>query len=209
MVHIFIPNKQSERFPNKNSKLLSYTASWLERAVPLLDESFRIYFVGEHIPNIPASWCYLPAEVEKGHLHVLQSAEQSVNPGSADVCVQTQLTQPLREDDLLRRAVALCRSTGRTVVSATEMPDPTWRRLDSSGAWSAKKLSCHVPFYDGRIYAWLPGHVAEIFDSRCPHAVVYSVFPFIVDVDRPEDLPSELVSILEAEKRVGQGTVQE
>lgn len=203
MVHIFIPNKQSERFPNKNSKLLPYTASWLKRAVPLLNEVFRIYFIGEHLPNIPASWCYIPAEVEKGHLHVLQSSERWVNPGPEDVCVQTQLTQPLREDDLLCRAVALCRSTGQSVISAIEIPDPTWRRLDSSGTWSAERSGYRAPFYDGRIYAWMPGHVEEIFDSLCPHAVVYSVFPFIVDVDSPEDWPPELVAMLEAGKRLG------
>lgn len=196
MVHIFIANKESVRFPGKNAVLLPYTVAWLARAVPLLNEPCRVYCAGEPLPGIPDSWRYIPAPTKLGHLAVLRAAEKAAAPGKEDVCVLVQLTQPLREAALLSRAVALCRKTAQTVISATEMPEAAWRRLDARGTWAGQKKHCRIPYLDGRIYAWLPGRVHEIFDCACPHAVVHTVLPFIVDVDMPADWPAELGSML-------------
>lgn len=195
MVHIFIANKESARFPGKNAALLPYTVAWLARAVPLLGEPCRVYCAGEPLPGIPDTWRYIPVSTKFGHLAVLRAAEKAAAPGKEDVCVQTQLTQPLREAALLRRAVALCRETAQTVISATEMPDAAWRRLDARGTWAGQKTRQRTAFYDGRIDVWLPGRVHEIFDCACPHAVVHTVLPFIVDVDMPADWPAELRSM--------------
>lgn len=196
MVHIFTSHKESSRFPGKNAVLLPYTVSWLDRAIPLLGEQSRVYCAGDRLGGIPKDWKFVPADTSIGHLGVLRAAECAASPVEGDVCVLVQFTQPLREPSLLRRAVELCRGTGKTVVSATEMPDPEWRRMGADGTWSSYKSHDRVLYHDGRIYAWQPGHVADIFDSSAEHAVVLTSLPFIVDVGDPEDWPVELQSIV-------------
>lgn len=196
MIHIFITHKQSERFPNKNETLLPHTVAWLEKAIPLLKEACQVYCAGALIEGLPASWTYLPLNTNKEHRLVVSEAEQMASPQQGDVCVLTQLTQPLRDTTLLHRAVSLCRESGKTVISATQMPDPTWRRIDAHGSWSSSKKHHRFLFHDGRLYAWQPGRSHEIFDCNTPHAVVRSEIPFIIDVDTPDDWTSELRSLL-------------
>lgn len=196
MVNLIIPCKNSQRFPHKNAELVHYTIRWLREAVNLCDktEDVRLIVVGQEdeIQEVFHD-CPLPYEVVLTPAVNMQDDLTLVaDTFEAEVNVLLQLTQPVREASLLKRALDQFRKNGKTIISATRVRDDRWRAVDINGVWYPKTDGT-ILMHDGCIYLWRQGKTHEIFERTCPHDVVISseTLP-VIDIDRVSDVPLDL-----------------
>lgn len=197
MVNLIIPVKHSERFHHKNAELVHFTLRWLREAVNLCDktEDFRLIVVGQkdEIQEVFAD-CELPFEVIVTPATSMQDDLTLVaDTYEAEVNVLLQLTQPVREASLLRRALDQFRKNGgKTIISATRVRDDRWRAVDVNGVWYSKTDE-QVLLHDGCIYLWAQGKTHEVFERTTPHDVIVSseTLP-VIDIDRASDVPLDL-----------------
>lgn len=193
MIHALVTVKPSKRFPGKNGKLWNYTFIWLLAEAAALRELVRIYLVGDagEIPDVPPCVRVLP-HLTGSHRGDIEAAEADIAPAAEDVLVLAQLTEPLRERGLLPRVVNAAREQGGSAITATTAAPGTWREVTPNGAWHGElRGNDSAPLHDGGLYAWLPGHAADIFNPAAPHGVVLRNTP-LVDIDEPSDLPPAL-----------------
>lgn len=197
MIHVLITVKESTRFPGKNRRLAPYTILWLLNEIAYLQESVQVYTVGERsqLPlRLPVGWQHISTN-GKIHREDVEYAEQQIAPAAEDVMVLVQLTQPLREHSLLERAVRCIQAGHTACVSAAEQPADAWRTVSPTGTWEPKQKADRL-IVDGQLYAWKPGHTAEIFNPQARHMVILSHHRWgLVDVDTPEDIPPALSSM--------------
>lgn len=112
-------------------------------------------------------------------------------PEDGGIFVLLQLTQPFRADGLLKQAVDAAAESGLVVISATLMPDESWRRLDADGCWGARDGDADAKVYDGRIYVWRRDQLDEQQSRTARHAVLLETEDDrFVDIDWERDLPS-------------------
>lgn len=195
MIHVLITVKESQRFPGKNRRLAPYTIVWLLNEIAYMEEPVQVYTVGvrSELPlRIPVGWRHIHTHTP-GHMKDVQSAEEQIAPAAGDVMVLLQVTQPLREHGMLERAVRLIQDGNDCCVSAAESPKTDWRQLNTdNGNWGTKAEGTQL-LMDGQIYAWKPGHAADIFNPQARHMVVLSQHRWgTVDVDVPQDIPPAL-----------------
>lgn len=196
MIHLITSSHPSSRYPGKNDRLGRFTTDWAAIAAQYCDEPVKFYHAGPYRPIwLPLTWYHVQTDPDDDHLTAIQKAEEGATPQPDDVLVLAQLTQPLRSRWLLDEAVELCRNEKKPVISAVEHKNPSWRLVEKDGSWGSKK-TIWKPFHDGRIYAWQPGQLADIFNHSAPHAVLHSGESWcLVDVDIRTDLPPGLESI--------------
>lgn len=201
MIHVFITVKKSERFPGKNRLLAPYTITWLLNESAYIDDEVAVYTVGKRseLPLVlPKKWKHIPTACED-HLADLEYAESLVHPAADDVCVLLQVTQPIREQYLLARAIDCIKAGNECCITASVHAEDTWRKIIQNGAWTCK----HTNYYrdasfklNGQLYAWKPGNVSTIFDPSCPHKVLRTNSSWgIVDIDYKQELPPALASM--------------
>lgn len=201
MIHVFITVKESERFPGKNRILAPYTITWLLNESAYIDDEVAVYTVGKRseLPLVlPKKWKHIPTACED-HLADLEHAESVIQPADGDVCVLLQVTQPIREQYLLTRAIDCIKAGNECCITASVHANDTWRKIIQNGAWTCK----HTNYYrdsifklNGQLYAWKPGNVGAIFDPACPHKVLRTNSSWgIVDIDYKQELPPALASM--------------
>ena len=194
MIHVLITVKESTRFPGKNRKLAPYTILWLLNEMAYSEEPVRVYTVGDRseLPfRLPQGWTHLRTDAS-GHCEDIKYAESIIAPAEQDVMVLAQVTQPLREHGLLERVVRAIRRGASSCITAKELKSQSWRALEIGGKWSEKETVSEL-VTDGCLYAWRPGHSADIFKPDAEHAVVKSHLSWgLVDVDTASDIPPAL-----------------
>lgn len=201
MIHVFITVKESKRFPGKNRLLAPYTITWLLNEAAYIDDEVAVYTVGKRseLPLVlPKKWKHIPTACED-HLADLEYAESLIQPADGDVCVLLQVTQPIREQYLLTRAIDCIEAGNECCITASVHANDTWRKIIQDGAWTCK----HTNYYrdsifklNGQLYAWKPGNVGVIFDPACPHKVLRTNSSWgLVDIDYKQELPPALDSI--------------
>lgn len=197
MIHVLITVKESERFPGKNRLLAPYTIAWLLNEIAYLKESVKVYTVGQRseLPlRLPERWEHIKTPCEN-HLQDIVVAETHIAPSSDDVMVLAQLTQPVREQYLLARAVECIRDGNSCCVTVSEHPNYTWRNVSEEGSWKEKDETYQLKI-NGQLYAWRPGRAADVFASEIKHAVLPTRTCWgIVDIDTPNDIPPGLQTI--------------
>lgn len=158
-------------------------------------EPVRVYTVGERseLPlRLPVGWRHISTEC-RSHREDVEFAEQQIKPAAGDVMVLVQVTQPLREHSLLERAVRCIRSGHACCVTAAECPADAWRNVNSNGGSWGLKLNTARLVADGQLYAWAPGHAADIFNPQARHMVILTRHRWgTVDIDTEEDIPPAL-----------------
>lgn len=199
MFNLIIPLKKSYRYPHKNSILIKYTLSWLTVARKQCVDDLCIIAVGDRDEIVD---CGLMTSAD----HVVYTAAQSMQDDvalveqmyPADYHILLQLTQPVREASLLARTITQIKfSGGKTLISATECRDDSWRVLNTNGVWSSKTDRKCLK-HDGVIYAWAQGNSHEIFERTTRHDVIISTSTLpMVDVDYREDVPLDLDVLFE------------
>lgn len=194
MIHILITVKKSKRFPGKNRLLAPYTIAWILNETAYMEEQVQVYTVGERseLPlRLPVGWRHIRTAC-RNHKEDVETAESRIAPNAEDVMLLLQLTQPLREHGLLERAVHCIRAGHECCVSAAELPDNKWRLVDDNGSWSKKELGTQL-LADGQLYAWRPGHSADIFNPQARHMVILSKHRWgLIDIDVADDMPPAL-----------------
>lgn len=151
---------------------------------------FDVVVVGDEteLDWIPEYCNFLHAECKSQRDDLKLAEEFYCNP----LNVLLQLTQPVREKGLLKRTLDLLVATKKTVVSATEGYDDSWRKIDENGIWLPKKDE-RVLHHDGVIYAWEQGHVDDIFTREQEHTVVVSSKRFpLIDIDYEGNIPENM-----------------
>lgn len=201
MIHVFITVKESKRFPGKNRLLAPYTIAWLLNEAAYIDDEVAVYTVGKRseLPLVlPKKWKHIPTACED-HLADLEYAESLIQPSDGDVCVLLQLTQPIREQYLLTRAIDCIKAGNECCITASAHVEDTWRKIVQNGTWDSKNNRDYeesIFKLNGQLYAWKPGNVSAIFDPYCPHKVLRTNSSWgIVDIDYKQDIPPALASM--------------
>lgn len=157
----------------------------------------QVYTVGKRseLPlRLPTGWNHIRTTTHN-HQADVEYAEKQINPSENDVMVLVQITQPLREHGLLERAMLTIHQGSPCCVTATECASDSWRMMDIDGCWGAQRAEKGMAM-DGQLYAWKPGHVADVFNPQTRHDVVLTNHRWgIVDVDVFEDIPPALPSM--------------
>lgn len=198
MIHVFVTAHASRRFPGKNRLLAPYSIVWLLNEAAYMEEPVQVYTVGDRAEfpfRLPAAWRHVKSRLES-HRAALELAEAEAHPAEGDVCALVQLTQPLREHGLLERAVSVVRRGGyASCITASPAPREDWRCLDAQGGFG-RKVHEPVRLADGQLYAWQPGHVADIFSPEARHGVVITEHRWgVVDINEPGDMPPALAAM--------------
>ncbi len=200
MIHVLITVKRSERFPGKNRLMAPYTILWLLNELAYMEESVQVYTVGERAQmplRLPVGWRHIRT-AGLSHQDDVAQAECEIAPAADDVLMLVQVTQPLREHGLLERACQALRDGADSCVSVTELPTDDWRDVRDGGQWG-KKENRHRHIVDGKLYAWKPGHGADVFDASKPHILIPSTQRWgYVDVDTAADVPPGLQAMAAA-----------
>ena len=191
MIHVLITVKESSRFPGKNRRLAPYTISWLLLEMAYISEQVRVYTVGERseLPlRLPVGWTHIHTDC-RNQQNDVEAAERYIKPASDDVMVLVQVTQPLREHGLLERAVHCIRAGHSCCTTAAHCPSSDWRRVNNNGSWGKKDSSVQL-ITDGQLYAWKPGHIAEVFTPSARHMIILTKHRWgVVDIDELGDIP--------------------
>lgn len=194
MIHVLITAHESSRFPGKNRRLAPFSIVWLLNEIAYSEEAVQVYTVGDRSEfpfRLPVAWRHIRLKVPR-HREVVERAEREIAPAAGDVLVLVQLTQPLREHGLLERIVASVRSGKSSAMTVSQLPCQGWRELDAEGCPRPKERRQAV-MADGLLYAWTPGHAAEIFAPCRAQAVVPTEQHWgIVDINEPGDIPPAL-----------------
>lgn len=198
MIHVFITVKESARFPGKNRFLAPYTITWLLNESAYIDDEVAVYTVGRRseLPLVlPKKWKHIPTAC-KDHRADLEYAESLIRPADGDVCVLLQVTQPIREQYLLTRAVECIKAGNECCITASVHVEDTWRKIIQDGAWAGRNTRDYkesIFKLNGQLYAWKPGNVGAIFDPSCRHKVLRTNSSWgIVDIDYRQELPPAL-----------------
>jgi hypothetical protein len=201
MIHVFITVKESKRFPGKNRLLAPYTITWLLNEAAYIDDEVAVYTVGKRseLPLVlPKKWKHIPTACED-HLADSEYAESLIQPAADDVCVQLLVTQPIREQYLLSRAIDCIKAGNVCCITASAHVEDAWRKIAQNGTWAGKiKRDYREAIFkiNGQLYAWKPGNVSAIFDPYCPHKVLRTNSSWgIVDIDYKQDIPPALSSM--------------
>lgn len=197
MIHILVTVKESSRFSGKNRKLAPYTIVWLLTEIAYCAEPVRVYTVGKRseLPlRLPVGWQHISTPCNN-HKEDVELAEQYIHPAVDDMFVLVQLTQPLRERGLLERVVNCIRAGNTCCITAAQQPTTSWRVLNYNGSWDQAQKETQL-LADGQLYAWSPGHVAEVFNPKARHTVILTQHRWgTVDIDAPEDIPPGMAAM--------------
>jgi hypothetical protein len=113
--------------------------------------------------------------------------------------VQLLVTQPIREQYLLSRAIDCIKAGNVCCITASAHVEDAWRKIAQNGTWAGKiKRDYREAIFkiNGQLYAWKPGNVSAIFDPYCPHKVLRTNSSWgIVDIDYKQDIPPALSSM--------------
>lgn len=195
-IHCLITVKRTERFPNKNRWLFKYSQTWLDKQNEILkkqDILLKIYTVGDRreLPDhIPSDYIHIECNTGS-HIGDILFAENIIAPEKDDIMVLAQLTQPVRNINLMTKVINATKTNGLSTVTACKTRNNRWRIIDSHGSWGI-----HTDFWelqhDGALYSWNPGCVADIFNREAPHNVVINYVGPVIDIDDEEDIPFSL-----------------
>lgn len=194
MIHVLVTVHPSVRLPGKNKRLAPYTIQWLLSECAYAEEEVRVYTVGARaeLPlRLPCAWQHIATKVSS-HQAAVEAAERIISPQAEDILMLVQLTQPLREHGLLERAAAMLREGGHNACrTAAPMPSTAWRAVNGQGDAASKQEE--EMLIDGQLYAWRPGHAADIFAAEADCAVLENAHRWgLVDVNREGDIPPAL-----------------
>lgn len=190
-IHIIIPVKQSHRYPGKNRALYGFTLQWLYQELldnPELQYTLTIVGDPKEVPYLPENANILVTDCKSQYYDILTAARQY---NEADIFVHLQLTQPVRQRGLLKKAIQAYLDTHIPVISATMMYDESWRVLNKHGNWkgNCKDYDKKVAHYDGAIYVWQPDNLKNVFNKDAQHIVIIQDLPWLIDVDYKDDVP--------------------
>lgn len=194
MIHVLVTVHPSIRFPGKNKRLAPYTIQWLLSECAYAEEEVRVYTVGARaeLPlRLPSAWRHIATKVAS-HQAAVEAAEREIAPQEDDILMLVQPTQPLREHGLVERAAALLREDCHMACrTAAPMPSTGWREVNGQGD-AARKHEENL-LTDGQLYAWRPGHAADIFAPNADCGVLEIAHRWgLVDVNGAGDIPPAL-----------------